>query len=126
MVSRNAFDATDPFIGRIKSTTIPPPRTVDTLKRCFAYSESLSDPNNQRTELYLTASSDSPIQNGNLLLVGEDLGSSSQSAVAFVLRQDLSDVEKASLGSVRVPNDFRVSTRRSSRKSAKLRHPNHP
>jgi hypothetical protein len=126
MVSRNAFDATDPFIGRIKSTTIPPPRTVDTLKCCLAYFESLSDPNNQRTELYLTASSDSPIQNSNLLLVGEDLGSSPQSAVAFVLRQDLSDVEKASLGSVRVPNDFRVSPRRNSRKSAKLRHPNHP
>ncbi|KAJ7469334.1 hypothetical protein B0H11DRAFT_2238394 [Mycena galericulata] len=109
IVSRNAFDPIDPFLGRIKLTAVTPPRTIDSLKRCLAWAENLNDPSNQRTDLYLTASSDSPIQNGNLSIVGVDLGSSARSALALVLRQDLADSEKASVGGIRVPDNFRIS-----------------
>ncbi|KAJ6579967.1 hypothetical protein DFH09DRAFT_323934 [Mycena vulgaris] len=108
IVSRNAFDAADPFLGRIKMTAIAPPRTIDSLKRCVAQAENLNDPTNQRTELYVTSSSDSPIRNGTLP-VGVDLGASPQSAVAFVLRQAISDAEQASVGGIRVPDNFRIS-----------------
>lgn len=109
IVSRNAFDAADPFLGRIKLTAVSRPRTVDSLKRFLAQSENLNDPANQRTDLYSVSSSDSPIRNGNLHLMDIDLGSSPQSALAFVLRQDLADAEKASVGGIRIPDNFRIS-----------------
>lgn len=127
IVSRNAFDPTDPFIGRIKLTAVSPPRTVDSLKRCLSQCENLNDPANQRTDLYLTAWSDSPIQNGNLPIVGVDMGSSIHSAVALVLRHDLADSEKASVGGIHVPDNFRISPgilegRRRNRKSCQPHH----
>ncbi|KAJ6626712.1 hypothetical protein B0H10DRAFT_1998230 [Mycena sp. CBHHK59/15] len=111
IVSSNAFDPTDPFLGRIKLTAIAPPRTVDSLKQCLAQSENLHDPTNQRTDLYLTASSDSPIRssNGSLSVLGLNLGLAPQSALALVLRQDLSEGEKASVGGIHVPDNFRIS-----------------
>ncbi|KAJ7089536.1 hypothetical protein C8R44DRAFT_892231 [Mycena epipterygia] len=109
IVSRNAFDAADPFLGRIKLIAVASPRTVDSLKRFLAQSENLNDPANERTDLYSVASSDSPIRNGNLHLMDMDLGSSPQLPVAFVLRQDLSDAEKASVGGIHIPDNFRIS-----------------
>ncbi|KAJ7639936.1 hypothetical protein B0H17DRAFT_1149152 [Mycena rosella] len=84
--------------SRIKLAAIAPPRTIDSLKRCLCQIENLSDSTNQRTDLYLTASSDSPIQDG-----------ARPSAVAFVLRQPLSDAEKPSVGGIHVPDNFRIS-----------------
>ncbi|KAJ7141774.1 hypothetical protein C8R43DRAFT_1200798 [Mycena crocata] len=109
IVSRNAFDPTDPFLGRIKLTSIPPPRTIDCLKRCLAHAENLVDPTNQRIELYPTICGDSPVLDDTLSVVGGDFGSSPQSALALVLRQDLSTAEKANVGGIQVPDNFRIS-----------------
>ena len=49
----------DPFLGRIKDISVPPPRTVKAVKCSIATVENIKD--DERTSLFLTTFSKSPM-----------------------------------------------------------------
>ncbi|KAJ6528729.1 hypothetical protein DFH09DRAFT_1094232 [Mycena vulgaris] len=50
-ISKSAFDPRSPFVGRITATSVPPPHTAESLKRCFAHVEGFVDPEGLLTAL---------------------------------------------------------------------------
>ncbi|KAJ6486970.1 hypothetical protein C8R45DRAFT_1214242 [Mycena sanguinolenta] len=49
--SRTAPDPTQPSIGRIKATSVPPPLTAASLKHTLAHAEGIPDPLGLRSDL---------------------------------------------------------------------------
>ena len=56
--SKTPITTDDPFLGRIKVTSVPPPRTAKTVKRIISKVEDIEDVEN--TNLFLTPYSQSP------------------------------------------------------------------
>ncbi|KAJ6578356.1 hypothetical protein B0H19DRAFT_1123012 [Mycena capillaripes] len=74
-----------PFIGRIKATSVPPPHTVDSLKRALVQAEGLPDLDGQLTGLFETrdARKAMAVSARADILIG-DLGATVQTPVALV------------------------------------------
>ena len=82
----------DPFLGRIKFSSVPPPRTVKTVKRSIAKWENIEDRGS--TCLFLTSYSQSPMDDTDKLTIlnGAGPGSMPQEPLALVAK--LSDSER--------------------------------
>ena len=92
----------DPFLGRIKYTSVPPPRTARTVKRCIANMENIE--NRERTSLFLTLNSQSPMDDTDKVSILNGTGrtgpgSTPQEPIALVLK--MSDSERRALESAR-------------------------
>jgi hypothetical protein len=83
----------NPFIGRIKATSVPPPHTVASLKRALVQAEELPDPSGDLTGLFKTRDARRAMAKGARvdILTGE-LGAMPQTPVALVF---LTDPEEA-------------------------------
>ena len=81
----------NPFLGRIKTTSVPPPHTVHNVRCCIARVEGIEDP--AKTSLFLTPYSQSPMREADnvTILDRNGLGSRPQDPLAFVAR--ISDSE---------------------------------
>ncbi|KAJ6570322.1 hypothetical protein B0H10DRAFT_2237941 [Mycena sp. CBHHK59/15] len=81
--SKTAPDPGNPFIGRIKATSVPPPHNVLSLKRTLGELEASRTP---------------PAEKASML--GLDLGATPETALAFVFGEGLSEKENAGLPSI--------------------------
>ena len=87
----------DPFLGRIKVISVPPPRTAKTVKRSIAKVENIKD--RKSTTLFLTPYSQSPMDDTEkvAILDGTGPGSTPQEPLALVSK--MSDSERSALES---------------------------
>ena len=75
----------NPFIGRIKATSVPPPHTVASLKRALVQAEALPDPSGDLTSLFQTKDARAAMAStARVDILGGDIGATSQTAVALV------------------------------------------
>ncbi|KAJ7470134.1 hypothetical protein B0H11DRAFT_1379899 [Mycena galericulata] len=79
----------NPFIARIKATSVPPPHTVASLKRALVKAEELPDPSERLTCLFKTRDARKAMAKGARvdILTGE-LGATPQRPVALVFLSD--------------------------------------
>ncbi|KAJ7686277.1 hypothetical protein B0H17DRAFT_1072205 [Mycena rosella] len=92
--ARKAPDPGNPFIGRIKATSVPPPHNVLSLKRALGKAEGLLDPSGCRTLIYRLHSATLPEDaTARVSLLGPGLGETPETAVALVFHGDLSKLE---------------------------------
>ena len=84
----------DPFVGRIKVTSVPPPRTARTVKHSIAKVENIID--RKSTTLFLTPYSQSPMDDAEKV-DGTGPGSTPQEPLALVAK--MSDSERSALES---------------------------
>ena len=97
--SKKTFGAGDPFLGRIKDISVPPPCTVKAVKFSIAAAENIKD--DERTSLFLTPFSQSPMDDAKKLTflnrTGTGPGSTPQEPLALVVK--MSDSERSALES---------------------------
>ncbi|KAJ7252331.1 hypothetical protein C8J57DRAFT_1351596 [Mycena rebaudengoi] len=75
----------NPFIGRIKAISVPPPHTVASLKRVLVQAEGLPDPSGNLTGLFQTREARKPmVTNARVDILNGDLGATTQTPVALV------------------------------------------
>ena len=75
----------NPFLGRIKATSVSPPHIVKTLRCSIAKVEGIKDPN--KTSLFLTPYCQSPVcDTDKVILNGNGLGSTPHEPLAIVAR----------------------------------------
>jgi hypothetical protein len=75
----------NPFIGRIKATSVPPPHTVASLKRALVQAEGLPDPNGDLTGLFETRDAQTAmVTDARVAISTGDLGATAQTPVALV------------------------------------------
>jgi len=83
VASNKAFHPDDQHLERICTTSVPPPHTLASLKRCIVKSETLS--NHATVHLFLEITSSEPMPDGPVALFGDDApGSSSDKPIALV------------------------------------------
>ena len=87
----------DPFLGRIKFTSVPPPRTVKSVRGSITKVENIQD--RERTTLYLTSNNESPMDDSEkvIILNGTGPGSTPQEPLALVA--EMLDSERSALES---------------------------
>ena len=87
----------DPFLGRIKARSVPPPRTAQTVKRSIGKVENIKD--RESTTLFLTPYSQSHMDDAEkvTILNGTGPGSTPQEPLALVAT--MSDSERSALES---------------------------
>ena len=85
----------DPFLGRIKAISVPPPHTVKAVKHSIAKLENIKD--RTKTSLFLTLYSESPIGDAEKVTIRNrtSLGSTPQEPLALVAK--MSDTERRAL-----------------------------
>ena len=92
-------EAGDPFLGRIKARSVPPPDpgTAKAVRRSIARVENIKD--RESTSLFLTPYSQSPMEDGDeiTILDGTGPGSTPQEPLALVAK--MSDSERSALES---------------------------
>ena len=89
----------DPFLGRIKIGSVPPPRTAKTVKLSIAKVENIKD--RESATLFLTPFSKSPMEDAEkvTILNGTGPGSTEQEPLALVTK--MSESERSDLESGR-------------------------
>ena len=89
----------DPFLGRIKAISVPPPHTIKAVKRSIAKTENIEDRTN--TSLFLSSYSESPMRDTDKFRIRNciGLGSTPQQPLALVAK--MSDFERSVLESGR-------------------------
>ena len=87
----------DSFLGRIKTMSVPPPRTVKAVKRSISKLENIKD--RESTTLFLTPCSQTPMDDADkvTILNGTGPGLSPQEPLALVAK--MSDSERCALES---------------------------
>jgi hypothetical protein len=97
ILSKTSVASDDPFLGRIKARSVPPPRTVKAVKRSIAKVENIKD--RESTSLFLTPYSQSPMDDADKvnILNGTGSGSTPQEPLALVAK--MSDSERSALES---------------------------
>ena len=87
----------DPFLGRIKDISVPPPRIVKIVKCSIATVENIKD--GECTSLFLTPNSESPMDDAERIIIlnGTGPGSTPQEPLALVA--NMSDSERSALES---------------------------
>ena len=95
--SKTFADPGDPFLGRIKARSVPPPHTTKAIKRCIAKIENIKD--RTSTSLFLTPYSQSLMEDDDkaTTLNRTGLGSTPQEPLALVAK--MSDSERTALES---------------------------
>ena len=97
--SKTPVTPSDPFLGRIKARSVPPPgpRTVKAVKRSIAKVENIKD--RESTSLFLTPYSQSPMDDADKITIlnGTGLGSTPQEPLALVVNLKMSDSERSAL-----------------------------
>ena len=96
--TNTAVAPSDPFLGRIKVRSVPPPRTAKIVKRYIAKLENIKDRGS--TSLFLTSYSKSPIDDAEKIITnlnGTGPGSTPQESLALVAK--MSDPERSALES---------------------------
>ncbi|KAJ6626622.1 hypothetical protein B0H10DRAFT_1997879 [Mycena sp. CBHHK59/15] len=97
--SKTGFNAGNPFLGRIKATSVPPPHTVASLKRCLAQAENLPDPMNLRTSLFQDRVDKEPMDTTTKVsIIKTNRWVVNEFALLYL--QELSDKEKAGISSI--------------------------
>ncbi|KAJ7454631.1 hypothetical protein B0H11DRAFT_2287921 [Mycena galericulata] len=75
----------NPYLGRVKATSVPPPHTSASLKRVLVQVEALPDPTGELTGLFQTNDACTVLaSNGNVEILTGDIGETAQTAVALV------------------------------------------
>lgn len=82
VVSRQPASSSDPYIGRLSIEFIPPPRTAASVMRCISKNEELDHSN--RSQLFSSVSSESPLEKDVLILSSDHPGSTLDDPMAFV------------------------------------------
>ena len=93
--SSTAVDPGDPFLGRIKARSVPPPHrdTVYAVKRTIAKVENIKD--RTSTILFITPDSQLPMANSDKVILNRaGPGSTPQEPLVFVARISESDSER--------------------------------
>jgi len=82
-LSRNPVYLKEGYLGRIPATLVAPPQTVDSLKRCIARTEGITNVLN--CDLYATQKIQTPMAQGPISILEDDcLGSTPESAMVLV------------------------------------------
>ena len=89
----------DPFLGRIKLGSVPPPRTAKTLKRSIAKVEDLKD--RESTSLFLSPYSQAPMDDAKKITIVNGTGPGSTAQEPLALVTTMSDAERSELESGR-------------------------
>ncbi|KAJ7094967.1 hypothetical protein C8R44DRAFT_813700 [Mycena epipterygia] len=108
---KTSFDPSDPHVGRILASSVPPPHSADTLKRFFLRAEQFSDPKDSRISLYLMSSSQTRLlPQSTLILVGPGPyhGATPETAFALAFTEKLTSEEAAALPVIKVPSNSSV------------------
>ena len=87
----------DPFLGRIKARSVPPPRTVKAVKRSIAKVENIKD--RESTTLFLTPCSQSPMDDAEKVIILNGIGPGSKLQEPLALVANMSNSERSALGS---------------------------
>ncbi|KAJ6486962.1 hypothetical protein C8R45DRAFT_930529 [Mycena sanguinolenta] len=86
--SKRAPDSTQPFIGSIKATSVPPPLNVASLKRTLVHAEGIPDLLSRRSQLYHHfLGAETPMADADtveILGLGADLAATPTDAMALV------------------------------------------
>ncbi|KAJ6528732.1 hypothetical protein DFH09DRAFT_1327552 [Mycena vulgaris] len=86
--SRTAPDPENPYIGRIKATSVPPPLNVTSLKRCLAHAELAQNPSDQRITLYRLPSDENPMEVAEKLsILGIGIAATPATGLSLVLAE---------------------------------------
>ena len=85
----------DPFLGRIRAKSVPPPRTVKAVKRRITKVENIKG--GESTSLFLTSNSQSPMDDAEKINIGTGPGSTPQEPLALVAK--MSDSDRSALES---------------------------
>jgi hypothetical protein len=95
--SKTSATPDDPFLGRIKAKSVPPPHTVNALKRCLAKYENISD--RTSSSLYLTPYSKSLMDDAGKVTILSRTGPGSFPQEPLALVAKLTDSERSALKS---------------------------
>ena len=87
----------DPFLGRIKARSVPPPRIAKTVKCGIATVENIKD--GEITSLFLTPDSESPMGDADKVIILNDTGPGSTPQELLALVAKMSDSERSALES---------------------------
>ena len=99
ILSKTPVDPSDPFLGRIKAKSVPPPHTVKTVKRRIAKMEDIKDPTS--TSLFLTTSSQKTMSDADKVAILKRSGPGSTPQEPLALVAKLSESERSTLESGR-------------------------
>ena len=69
--SKVAFDEEEPFLGRIRCDSVAPPHTLASIKRHISRVE--ETPGLVNADLFADISSDAPLKEGNISILGTDI-----------------------------------------------------
>ena len=97
--SRTPFSPGDPFLGRIKFGSVPPPRTAKTVKRSIAKVENLKD--RESTSVFLTPYSQAPMDDAEKITIVNGIGPGSTAQEPLALVTAMTDTERSNLESGR-------------------------
>ncbi|KAJ7753540.1 hypothetical protein B0H16DRAFT_769498 [Mycena metata] len=95
--SKTATDVNNPFVGRIRAKSVPPPLNVASLKRTLAHAEGLPDPLGLRSALYRFSLDQTPMDEAEKIsdsLLGTGNLFTPENALTLVYVYDLTDQEK--------------------------------
>jgi hypothetical protein len=91
--SKTSSSPDDPFLGRIKARSVPPPHTVNSLKRSIAKFENISD--RTRSRLFLTPYSQSHMDDAGKVTILDHSGPGSLPQEPLALVAKLTDSERS-------------------------------
>ncbi|KAF7350553.1 hypothetical protein MSAN_01614900 [Mycena sanguinolenta] len=99
ILSKTAPDPTQPSIGRIKATSVPPPLNVASLKRTLAHAEGIPDPLGLRSDLYRLPGEQTPMDDMEAVAILGPGGVAPTwtDAVALVFVDEFSEEEELNL-----------------------------
>ncbi|KAJ7894407.1 hypothetical protein B0H14DRAFT_2683008 [Mycena olivaceomarginata] len=94
--SKTGSDSNQPFIGRIKAMSVPPPHTAASLQRALAHAERIPDPLGVRARLYRRPSDQTPIDDAaEMSILGASaIASTPGDALVLVFMDELTAEEK--------------------------------
>ena len=95
--SKSPFSPDDPFLGRIKFGSVPPPRTAKTVKRSIAKVENLKD--RESTSLFLSPYSQAPMDDVEKINIVNGTGPGSTAQEPLALVTTMSEPERSNLES---------------------------
>ena len=97
ILSKKSATPGDPFLGRIKARSVPPPHIVKAVKRSIARVEDIKDPTN--TSLFLTPYSESPMGDADKISILSRSGPGSMPQEPLALVAKMSDSERSAMES---------------------------
>ncbi|KAJ7652981.1 hypothetical protein B0H17DRAFT_403521 [Mycena rosella] len=82
---KGVFGGSNPLIGRIKAASVPPPHTVDSLKRALVQAEGLPDPVGALTSIYQTTDARiAMVAGARVAILAGEIGATPQTPLALV------------------------------------------